>query len=736
MKKIICLLFLLQSLPLLAQVSLGGKLLERGTRTPLMGVNVFILPAKMKAVTNDKGEFSFENVPEGKFEFIVNNAGYLRLKKESSTDQKEITLYLEKEVYGVFETTVTAIADKRDVTQTSLTQKDFLKAPGAQEDPVKAVQNLPGIANQAASAQVVIQGSEPDDTRYTLNGHEIPIVFHFGGLSSIVMPQAVESVDFLSSGYGPEYGRALGGIINLSTRAPKTDRWHGMAFVDLYNAGGLVEGPIDDKSSLFFSARYSYIGAVLEKVAEDMEDFDLTVAPTFSDMFVDYHRKISDTEEFSMIAIRSRDELQFVIKEPIRNDPAIRGDFYQRTEFYRVIPRYTKKLSDTSSIDVSLGYGDNNILVEVGENYFDLVTSTFSQRAEYKKQQSENYTWFVGLDAQRVNYEVGIQVPRRAQGTGASTGDLAIAQVDGADWESAVFMRNRFTFDNEKWIFSPNLRISNYTQTEESYIMPRLSLVYQKNKDLSYHLATGLYYQAPQNGEATEEFGNPELKAEKSVHLNIGLQQDFRKGSSNGYVLNIDGFYKDLSDLIVNTSDTFSDGTPKVYANDGTGTIYGLQALVKYKYNEWSLVGAYTYLQSTRDEPGRNTYPSEFDQTHNLNLIGSYERSRWTYSARLRYVTGRPYTGVESAIYDSDSDVYIPVRGAFLAERYEPFFQFDLRFDRKWIYDSWILSAYLDIQNLTNNQNVQSISYNFDYSKEVETSALPILPIFGVKGEF
>ena len=102
----------------------------------------------------------------------------------------------------------------------------------------------------------------------------------------------------------------------------------------------------------------------------------------------------------------------------------------------------------------------------------------------------------------------------------------------------------------------------------------------------------------------------------------------------------------------------------------------------------------------------------------------------------MRYVTGRPYTAVESAIFDSDSDVYIPVQAGFLAQRFDPFFQLDIRFDRKWIYDTWILSAYLDIQNITNNKNVQNISYNFDFSEEVATQALPILPIFGVKGEF
>jgi outer membrane receptor protein involved in Fe transport len=736
MLKLLLILTSISSINLWAQTKISGVLLERGTRTLLKEVNLFILPHKLKATTNDKGEFEFFDVPEGDFDFVVNNSGFLRLNQKGSTKISSYTLYLEKEFYGVFETTVTAIADKTDVSLKRMSQKEFLKAPGAQEDPLKAIQNLPGIANQAFSAQVVIQGSEPDDTRYTLNGHEIPIAFHFGGLSSIIMPQAVEGVDFLASGYGPEYGRALGGIINLETRAPKTDRLHAMAFVDLYNAGGLVEGPIDETSSFFLSARQSYIGQVLAKVAEGRDEFDLTVAPTFSDIFMDYHKKLNDKDQFSFLAIRSKDELQFIVKEPINNDPFIRGDFYQRTEFYRVIPRFNRRLSEKQSLDFSIGYGDNNILAEIGDNYFDLKSSTLSARSELKTIHSKTYTSFVGLDAQQISYDVGLRLPQRDPRTGASSNEIRQATIEGADSQNAIYVRNQLQLMNEKLQLAPNLRLEHFSATDETHLMPRVSLAYKLTPSLTTSIAAGLYYQAPQNGEASSEFGNPTLKSEKATHLTLGLEKDFRKGSSNGLVANFDFFTKKLDDLIVRTSAKNSAGKPKVYDNNGEGTIYGLQALLKYNYNEYNAILAYTYLNSSRKEAGMSEYPSEYDQTHNLNLIGSYETPRWNYSTRLRYVTGRPLTPVIGSIFDSDSDRYIPLRGAFLSERYDPFFQLDFRIDRKWIYNTWILSAYLDIQNVTNNKNVQSISYNYDYSDSVKTSALPLLPIFGVKGEF
>ena len=113
-----------------------------------------------------------------------------------------------------------------------------------------------------------------------------------------------------------------------------------------------------------------------------------------------------------------------------------------------------------------------------------------------------------------------------------------------------------------------------------------------------------------------------------------------------------------------------------------------------------------------------------------------YERSRWIYSVRLRYVTGSPFTPVEGATFDSDNDIFIPTRGDFFSDRFDDFFQLDFRVDRKFIYKKWILSAYLDIQNLTNANNGQGISYSYDYSQSEPAAGFPILPVFGLRGEF
>ena len=161
-----------------------------------------------------------------------------------------------------------------------------------------------------------------------------------------------------------------------------------------------------------------------------------------------------------------------------------------------------------------------------------------------------------------------------------------------------------------------------------------------------------------------------------------------------------------------------------------------MQNSLKWRWRDFYFVGAYTFLHSRRTEPGLGTFPSEFDQTHNLNIIGSYKRGSWSFGTRLRFVTGRPFTPSMGGIFDSDNDAYRPNNGGFNSARYRNFFQWDLRADKKWVFNNWILSAYLDIQNVTNTGNVEAVQYDYDFDQFQEVTGLPLIPIFGLKGEF
>lgn len=715
---------------------LSGVLLEKGTRKPLKEVNLFLLPHKIKTVSDASGQFVFTAAPAGECQVVVNLTGYIKLEKPVKCDElNKLVLYLEKRTYTNFETTVTGKANRRDDQSYSLSQEEFLKAPGSfGGDPVRAAQNLPGVAQNGGSAQVIVQGASPDDTGYLINGHRVPIVFHFGGLSSVIIPEAVDRVDLLPAGYGPEYSRAIGGVIGLTTKEPKEDRVHGMAFIDLLNTGGLIEGPIDEKSSFLMSGRYSYIGQVLKAVAQENENSELTAAPTFYDLTGIYKRKLNDKNIFRTTFVASRDQLELISNNAIDNDPKLRGRFYSRTEFFRIIPQVTTEISAQTKLDNSVAIGRDAILFDIGGRFLDVNSNNLSQRSELSHEWSSRSKTYVGLDNYWSQGDVGLNLPNSFSVGGVdnpfSVGENRKFNDRFNEAYYGAYLRQELkpTADSA-WTFLPNLRIDHFTVNQETWVQPRLQLRYQYSPSLQIRSSLGQYVQEPQPQESSRLYGNPNIRSPYAWHYTLGFSKDFRQGATQGFEILNNYFFKDLKDLVV----------PAVsgnYSNQGSGIIYGSEVQAKYKKDKWSSQLVYTYLKSERSIPGFGTSPSEFDQTHNLNLIGAYNLDRWTISARFRFVTGNPYTPVTGATFDADNDVFIPVRGQIYSQRFNAFNQLDIRIDRRYVYDTWILTAYVDIQNFYNAENSSNIEYSYDYKENKKVRGLPILPTVGLKGEF
>lgn len=728
-----------------------GQLLEKGTQLPLKEASIFLLPQKLKVQTDEKGYFKFNDLNEGEYQLIINLSGYKKLEKQilifetNGNIALQNQLYLEKETYLAFETTVVGKKQKRDQTQKTLTQEQFLSMPGSGGDPVKAVQNLPGVNRvQGFSSQVVIQGGEPKDTAYNIDGHEIPIVFHFGGLTSVVMPEALEQVDYFSAGYGAEYSRATGGIIGLKTKKPDAGERQKKSFffADNLKIGGLFEKNLDANSSFLISGRASYVGLFLKEIAKDNEDFNLTVAPEFYDITSVYHQKLNETDDFNLIALASRDTLAFVLKEPLKTDPAFRGRFYNETQFYRLIPSWSRKLDSDRNLKVSAGIGQNQLLVDLGEQYFNLQSDVLSLRGEYEQRFSPTWINQWGVDNLYGNAKVKIKIvqPRSEGGVSNpfSTSEIKERNVSGKLTNIGLFNRHELSFSD--WTLIPGARVDRFKNSNETYLSPRFAIKNQYHPDLLLKAASGVYYQPPEPQEQDEVFGNPDIKSPRAIHFSAGFEKDFREGSLEGITWQMQFFDKWLDHLVVQSSERVSKNGVLVdqnYNNKGGGRAYGIENQWRWSNLVWDIWLSYTWSESFRWNELVPKYKHEYDQTHNLNLVGSKKlNNNWKVSSRFRYVTGNPFTPVTSSTFDSDNDVYVPGRGNLYSERYRNFYQLDLRIDKKWILDQEIWTLYLDIQNVLNTKNPESIEYSYNYKDKEFVSGLPFLPAFGIKGEF
>lgn len=742
-------------------LTLKGRILERGTQVPMKEISFFYLPSKNEITTDKNGFFEINENQVGTYQFILNVPDYKKNEfnfeitndtlQKSQLELKPI--YLERTNDFAFETRIYTQRKKKDITQKSLSQNEFLTLPGAQGDPVKAVQNLPGVNRSSGfSSQVTIQGSAPKDTVYNIDGHEIPLVFHFGGLSSVVMPEALDRVDYLSAGYEADHSRALGGIISLQTKTPDPgDRdSKSFFFIDTLKAGGLYEKKIDDESSYLISARHSYVGLILGKVAEKQGDFDLTVVPEFTDFTAIYHRKISPKENFKWVTVASRDSLGFLLKEPLKTDPAFRGNFVNETLFYRLIPQWSKELTTDSKINLSLAIGQDQIKVDAGEQFFKLKSNVVSTRGSWEKtwwsEDSSSYKTQWGFDNYYTQARATVKLPVTRDEGGVrdpfSSGETRETDVTGKSKNLGIFFKNDFTF--QKTSYLPSLRLDSWSDTQEKMISPRFAIKHKYSEDLELKLASGLYYQPPEPVETDETFGNPEIKSPKSIHLTMGFEKDFRENTKSGFVLSLSLFDKWMNNLVIRSSQfTQRNGnqTPENYNNEGHGRAYGIETQIKFTdiYPDFPITGwiSYTLSRSLRWSPAFGKTNAESDQIHNLNLILSHEfENQWKVSSRYRYVTGNPITPIIGGTLDADNDVYVPTRGALYSDRLRDFQQLDLRFDRKYTFDTSVWTLYIDIQNILNQKNPESYEYSYNYLQKSEVSGLPFLPSIGLKGEF
>ena len=149
----------------------------------------------------------------------------------------------------------------------TLERQELQRIPGSFGDPVRVLQNFPGVARAPfIGGQLIVRGANPSQTLTYLDGVEIPALFHLGGGPSVISAEFIDKIDFYPGGFGARYGRAVGGAVDVSTRRGASDTWHGSLKIDLQDTGLFLEAPLTDKISVAGSVRRSYIDALLPLV--------------------------------------------------------------------------------------------------------------------------------------------------------------------------------------------------------------------------------------------------------------------------------------------------------------------------------------------------------------------------------------------------------------------------------------------------------------------------------------
>jgi TonB family protein len=743
--------------------TLSGVVLVKGGDVPIAGAIVSLTPSGAESPTDLKGAFSFKDLEPGSYTVLITAPGYApfsAVEPLGPGENVEIKYRLAPSTKGALEVTVKGDRPPREVTKRTIDADEIARIPGTNGDALKAIQNLPGVARPPGGlGLLIVRGSAPQDTQTFIDGTPVPLIYHFGGLSSVVPTEVLQKIDFYPGNFGAQYGRVQGGIVDVGLRAPKNE-YHGLVNVDLIDARALFEGPIPGLSGWTFLAagRRSYVDAWLGPVLQSA-GAGVTQAPVYYDYQFMVNKKPTPDSNFRVAFFGSDDALALLLDKPSPGQPALAGNFGLHTAFQRLQLRYDDDLGGGDRVSVLLSFDRDELSFNAGSLFFDLDTRAITGRAEYSKRLAKGVTLDAGIDMFGGFALVDARLPPLPRPGQPPNGPFigAVSQsaslASGA-FQPAAYLEMELTPDSRSRIV-PGVRLDYFNINNKWDIAPRINGRYDIHKEFprtTVKAGAGVYQQPPQFQEVTPPFGTPTVGSNRAIQYSVGVEQEITKQLE----FSLEGFYKQLDSQVISTAS--ASGNAVTYTNDSTGYVGGGELLVKYKPDRhffgWI---AYTLSRSVRsDGYDANGVPLpqhlfQYDQPHILTILGSYNfRNGWEFGARFRLVSGSLVTpnacdqtlpGCSAtrvnSLFNATTGTYtpIPASGQF-SERLPIFHQLDLRVDRSFRFKTWKLSAYLDIQNVYNQSNVDGLSYNFNYTTRSFVSDLPILPSIGMRGEF
>jgi hypothetical protein len=764
------------------EARLVGTLLQQGSRDPLPGVRV-------QALRDGRELAAAESDAEGRFELTALSPGAIvvrvrgaqvrpaEIKEDLRPGRLQVVYYIAAKPER-FETRVRAQPPRREVIASTLTSQDVRRIAGNQNDPIRAVQNLPGVARAPFGiGQIIVWGSAPADTRAYADGVLIPRVYHFGGLRSTISAEFVSELSFRPGGYGADYGRGLGGVIEVSTRPPKSDRWHGSVTLDLIDGAVTVEGPISKRLHVAAAARVSWISAFLPIFNRSKTQ----LSPFYWDYQLGLRYQASPRDELDLLIFGATSDISARVEDP---DPNSRVDIYSKSYFGRARLRWTRRISKDSTLWVMPSIGGDTFTLDTGEPglggspiRLQVRQLGYNLRAEFKQKllagASLAVDYAVGLDFEGSYAQVETLAPLGpvggdAQGIPVGGGDTVRDAgrsesgflgdsffTDGAGaslrevlhyhlLSTAPYLIANFWFAEGRVQISPQLRLSvDRIELEdqadrregpsprtqifpEPRVLVRAALLPDR---LWLTGGLGLYHQAPQGAELSPRFGNPGLLWQVSTTYIVGAELALPRGLR----VETQGFYKDLRSLVVTDPRT-------LYSNDGLGRAYGGQILLRQPlWHGLSGWVAYTLSRSERrDHPEEPWRLFRFDQTHILTVVASYDLP-WGLSAslRFRFGSGNPTTQVVGGLRDVTYQSYAAIAGEPLAYRLPDFHQLDLRVDKTFVLKRFRIGLYLEVLNVYNRRNAENLVYGGrQLYQEGRITGLPVFPNLGLRADY
>jgi len=737
---------------------INGNKLER---SPLKG-----------AFSNQYGFYSIANVQNGKYGLVIRNIGYDIYYKEVNISDNNARIDIELTVNSVLTDEVQVYAEKdfsptAQISSIEISPTMISKLPqfGSEVDVFRTLQLLPGVASASElSSGLYVRGGSPDQNLVLLDEVIVYNPSHMAGFLSTFNADALRDIKLIKGAMPAEYGGRLSSVIDMYMKEGTKEKVSGKGAISLISSKLTVEGPITDESTFMFSGRRFYFDLLTSLMSSgEMPQY------YFYDLNGKVNVKLGENDRLYASGYFGRDVLNF---DEEFSDDGIDFGWGNRT----LNLRWKHIASPVLFTNFSAIYTNYNSKLKIVEDYGDSddkeVFSTLSEIEDFTLKGKGEY---FGIDDHLIKF--GAEVTNHAFESGVNTSfnedfenDLiGTRKINSMD--AAVFIQDEWNINDR---LSTNLGTRLYYFQQGNYLKfePRISASYKLNDNISF-IAAGAIANQFLHLIVRNDINLPtdlwfpstdKVKPQQSSQVVVGTHTKF--GSDNSWKLNIEGYYKDMQNLLEYKEDAqFTLGIPlEDQFTSGVGWAYGVEFFLEKKIGNFVGWVGYTYAKTQRkfeELNNGNVYYPRYDRRHDISIALTYEiNEKWELGAAWVLATGQAYT-MPTGAYQGlgvNGNNYIDENGQYWGGKYQysdrngqrlpNYHRLDLNlmYKYEWFGLPWVLS--INTYNTYNRQNPFAWYIGNDYKydpntgQETNTKKLkqitlfPIIPTIGFSFEF
>jgi len=736
----------LGSLSIWAQGSgdIRGSVVDARGGEPLSNVQISLAGGPSRTTTDAQGRFDLSGVAAGDYVLNVSTVGYHLIKKPFTLvagEVKEFEVVLTPDTLRQTDTLEVKAGPFDAPSQDSpssltLAGNDAKNlASVLADDPLRAVQNLPGVSsNNDFDARFSVRGADFSRIGIYLDGVLLHQPFHmlegqnFSGSGTAFNGDIVEEMELQEGAFPVRYGDRSAGVLDVQTREGSRTSPMFRVAASVSNAGAIAEGPLgkDKRGSWLVAVRKSYLQYLLERTFPNttlifgLEDAQGRLS---YDLNPKNHVTLYVLESYSNLD-RSAAQNKLGV-----NSLMLAGYHYTLGNFgWRYTPAsklmvtshaawMREKFGDTNPKDVSLGAG-----------YY----------GEWVWNATATWMWSPAgtLDA-------GFSVRRIRDGGYAQQFDSNVLRVhqswDGTAMLDGGYVQQSLAALAGRLRMTAGVRWDRHSADGVTATSPAASATLSLTRSTHLQLGYGQYAQFPELSILYSTLGNRYLLPMRSNQAIAALEQ--RLGERTRLrIETYDRADRDLPfqpfyDPRLIVGKVFVPPFAPTFANSLRGYARGVEVfLQRSSANRFTGWVSYGFGRTgMRDGISGASFPSDWDQRHTVNVYGGYRlRPSVNLSARTTWGSGFPIPGYLRT--EGGSYYLTSVRNS---QRLGTHNRTDLRINKAWTRDRWKLTLYGEVVNLTNRANYIFESLNSYNSKTGQASVtvdsmFPILPSAGL----